>query len=153
MKFLSAFALCILATAAHAEFKANILPKEQEAKWVAAVQALKTRDGSTIGETLAFVTKMRATQFKVKEISPGYGQDGNAHGMNVCYWIGEKRLKGDEYCNTGFRLNVDGAAIVATPDDDDGTNALMGGRDAWLRYVDDGYTTDCIDPETHRKMC
>ena len=51
-------------SAALAEYKANILPKADEAKCVAAVKALKTRDGSILGETLDFVTKMRPKEFK-----------------------------------------------------------------------------------------
>lgn len=130
-----------------------MLPKAEEAKWVAAVKALKTADGSTVGETLAFVAKMRPREFKVKEISPGYGQNGNPHGMNVCYWIGQKRLDGDEYSNNGFRVEVKNGKIIATPDNDEGTDAIMGGRDALLRYVDQSYKMDCIDPQSGKRMC
>ena len=76
-------------------------------------QDSKMADGSTVGQVLEFVATMRPRVFKLQEISVGYGASGSPGGMTVCYWVGQKRLDDDAYCDIAFRINVSGHDVVA----------------------------------------
>src|SRR4051794_29982258 len=86
--------VCVVSFAA-AEWKAKVLPKDEEARWVDAVKEHKTLEGTTVSEVLQFVEKLRPRELKVGEIAAGYNTTGNPGGVTVCFWIGLKRLPDD----------------------------------------------------------
>jgi hypothetical protein len=57
--------------------------------------------------------------------------------MSVCYFIAQKRVGEAPYCDAGFKVQAKGSEVVVTPDSDGGTTALMGGRETFLRYIDE----------------
>ena len=70
---------------------------------------------------------------------------------HFCYWIGQNRLAHETYCDIGFAAKVDGSRVTAVADptvsSGIGQVAVMAGLDAFLRFIDDVYKIECIDPE------
>jgi hypothetical protein len=102
---------------------------------------------------------MRSRKFKAGSIDVGYnGASGEPEAVGIGYWIGEKRLDGDSYVDLGHGIEGDGATLKVVPEKNENTsetivNALDGGRDTFLIYIDKMYEETCIDFETEQKLC
>jgi hypothetical protein len=123
--------------------KPKVLPPATEAAWINAVKRHKTRDGATVAEVLAYAEKMRPERFKAGAIEIGYsGANGIASAVTIGYWIGAKRLPDDSFVDLGYDMNPDGTFKLVTPDETT-LVALDGGRDSFLKAMDEAYQDIC----------
>ena len=140
-------------------WRAQALSDAEEKEWIDAVKMRKTNDGATIIQVLQFAEKMRRKKFKIASFDIGYsGKDGKPDGVRIGYWIGEKRLSGDEFADLWYDIERNGAVIAALPRKNKWTtdtivDALEGGRGAFLAYIDKMYLDTCVDPDTKGKTC
>jgi hypothetical protein len=139
------------------DWKAHELSPAEEKRWIDAVKNHKTSDGATVMEVLKYAEKMRPKRFKLAEIQIGYNYSGEPDEVMISYFIGMKRLDGDDY-TIGYEIKRNGKEIeLSVPKnsvtDDTPINALEGGRDSFLLKIDQLYKDDCIDFETHAKLC
>ncbi|MGZ9724260.1 hypothetical protein [Rhizobium miluonense] len=139
--------------------KPKLLAAKEEKRWVSAVESHQTMDGATVLQVLQHAAKLRPTKFKFELNDVGYnGESGEPVGVGISYWIGAKRLKDDYYVDLFYDIEPDGANLkVVVPQtqftQDTIIEALEGGRDSFLLYIDKMYTTECIAPETKAKLC
>ncbi len=139
--------------------KPKALASAEEMRWVDAVRNRKTLDGASVIEVLRYAEKMRRDRFKVASIEVGYnGGSGEPDGVMICYFIGMKRLNGDEYCDIIYKVKRDGKDFRITapenPDYKDTTiRILERGRDAFLIEIDERYNDTCFDIATKAKLC
>lgn len=133
--------------------KLKVLPKAIEAQWIDTVKHHRTQDGATVAEVLAYVQKMRPSEFKTGSFDVGYnGADGEASGVYIGYWLGAKRLPGDSYVDLGYDMTPDGQ-VKPVSSDEVMTTALEGGRDRFLQAVDEAYTLDCHPDPDEKPDC
>jgi hypothetical protein len=159
----SAFFFISMSQAAYADppkgWKAHELSPAEEKRWIDAVKNHKTSDGATVMEVLKYAEQMRPRRFKLGTIDVGYGgATGEPDGVGIGYFIGMKRLDGDSYTDLWYDIKLNGKEIsVIVPKnpvtDDTPINSLEGGRDSFLLKIDQLYKDDCIDFETHAKLC
>jgi hypothetical protein len=159
---IGAILFACLSHAAYAEppkgWKAHALSSAEEKLWLDAVKTRKTNDGATVMEVLKYAEQMRPKRFKLGTIEVGYnGASGEPDAVMIGYFIGMKRLPGDEY-SFGYDIKRNGKEIevIVTKNpitDDTILNALEGGRDSFLVKIDKDYKDTCIDFETHEKLC
>lgn len=128
--------------------KPKVLSSVVEAKWIQAVKNHRTRDGATVSEVLAYAQKMRPRQFRAGSFDVGYnGATGQAETVAIAYWIGAKRAPEDAYVDLCYPMSSNGQ-LLPVPADEALATALEGGRDAFLRAIDEAYRNDCIsDPD------
>ncbi|WP_211475050.1 hypothetical protein [Collimonas humicola] len=132
----------------------QVLKPVDEAKWIANVKNHRTSDGSSVREVLAYVEKMRRSQFKVEKFDIGYnGATGKPDFVSISYWIGKNRKDGDQFVDLGYPMTKEG--VIATLDlkDQPMLSALEKGRDAFLREVDAFYAENCLQPGSAEKSC
>jgi hypothetical protein len=109
-------------------------------------------------EVLKYVEQMRPKRFKLGTIEVGYNcGSGEPDAVMIGYFIGMKRLDGDEY-SFGYDIKRNGKEIeLIVPKnpvtEDTIINASEGGRDTFLLNIDQFYKDTCIDFETHAKLC
>ena len=137
--------------------KAHELSAAAEAAWVAAVQNIKTEDGSTVLQALRYAEKLRPSKFKVGDFGAGYnGASGEPEGIAVDFWIGAKREPGDSFSILFSVKNANGKVVVERPKAQaDGTaaEAAISGRDGLLHFIDEQYRENCIDVNDGAKLC
>jgi hypothetical protein len=137
--FISAIVFTCLFPVAHAEpFKCakiqHALSPAESKRWVDAVKTHKTLDGATVMEVLKYVEQMRPKRFRLGTIEVGYNcGSGEPDAVMIGYFIGMKRLEGDEY-SFGYDIKRNGKEIeLIVPKnpvtEDTIINALEGGRD------------------------
>ena len=129
-----------------------------EERWINTFKAYKTADGSTILQVLQFVEKLRPKAFKFffGEESIGYAYvTGLPISVGVNYYLGIKRQPSDHY-GIGADVKIEGSDAITLAFQEvpgSGNEALLSGRDAFLRYIDQHYSEVCIDAETKRRLC
>lgn len=141
--------------------KVEKLPEAVEQSLVAQAQGLKTDDGSTVMDTLRYAERMRPERFKLAgPFEFEYSDDGELDEVNVCFFTGMKRLPDDTYCSLTWEVSKDHKSLVPLPERTHENlmrystmYALMGGRDTFLREIDDIYDQYCIDSKTGAKLC
>ncbi|MGJ7915547.1 hypothetical protein ACI48D_08760 [Massilia sp. LXY-6] len=152
--------LTAAANEASKPFKAQEMSAAEEKRVIRAVQNQQTADGASVLQVLQHAQKMRPQEFKLGEFSVLYTTDGKPSSVGVCYWIGSKRLVGDQYCDIAYDISADGQAF--TPSVGSAPPAVVKemtitkldqGRDAFLRSVDEHYESDCTDFQTQKKIC
>jgi len=75
------------------------------------------------------------------------GGTGAADTVAIGYWIGVKRLSDDAFVDLGYHMSPDGE-VMAVPSEEVTSTALEGGRDTFLRAVDQTYRITCRpDPD------
>lgn len=142
-----------------ANWKPQTLSDAEEKKWIDAVKLHKTSDGASVIQVLQSAEKMRPKKFKVGSIDVGYdGGDGKPDGVGIGYWIGAKRLPDDQFIDLWYEIERDGSRVTAVPrknkyTSDTIVNAVEGGRDSLLAYIDKMYQDTCVDPNTKEKSC
>lgn len=145
MKRFFCFFLLFITSAAFADTlaKPKVLPKAAEARWIAAVKNHKTKDGSTVSDVLAYVTRLRPGKFKAARFEVGYnGATGKADAVAINYWLGTKRSPGDAFVDLGYEMTSDGR-VLPPGKDEDMASALEMGKENFLRAVDDAYRLQC----------
>jgi hypothetical protein len=155
----------VAAVPAAAEPGTSLAQKQQpfspaeEKRIVQAAKAQVTADGATVLQVLQHAAKMRPNEFKLASVEMMYSEVGQPS-VGVCYWMGSKRLPGDQYCDIGYTISADHKTL--SPEFGDAPSevraqmtvtAVMQGRDAFLKSVDEHYETDCIDYYTKNKTC
>lgn len=142
-------------------FKAQQPSKADALRLIKMAESQVTDDGSTVVEVLRYAEKMRPGIFKLSgPFDFGYKYDGTLSSVGVCYWIGAKRNKGDEYCDLSWDISSDKKNITATKSDINAGGSeeitsisLQAGRDAFLDNIDAFYQITCINPTTGKKYC
>ena len=137
--------------------RAHELAPAREAAWIAAVQNLKTDDGTTVLQALRSAEELRPSEFKFGDFGAGYdGASGEPEGVAIDFWIGAKREPDESF---GILFDVkdqDGEVTVARPKSRNGgtaAEAIVSGRDELLRFIDRLYRENCTDPDTGGKRC
>lgn len=135
--------------------KPKLLSHAEASRWIAAAREHRTAEGTTVAQVLAFAERMRPKEFKVGAMEEAYnGATGEPDSVLIGYWLGAKRLPGDEFGNLGYDVSVSpGGKISLKPIAWPLQTALEAGRDAFLRAIDGEYRDECIDAETEEKMC
>ena len=141
--------------------KAEKLSEAVQQALVAQAQGMKTDDGATVMETLRYAEQMRPNRFKLAgPFEFEYSDDGDLDEVNVCFFTGMKRLPDDTYCSLTWEVSKDHKSLVALPERTHENlmrystmYALMGGRDTFLREIDDIYDQNCVDSKTGGKLC
>ncbi len=134
--------------------KPHYMSASDEKKWTEAVQNHRTEDGATVYQVLQFVAKLRPREFKFGNIGVGYnGATGAADSVGIDYWLGTKRLPNDALINLAYNVRETESGFAVTPFGWPFSQAMEKGSDAFLAAVDDEYEGQCIDQETHRKLC
>jgi len=139
-------------------WKAEKLAPIEQRQWIAALKAHRTRDGSTVLEALRFVEQMRPRAFKIGAFDIGYnGASGLADSVGVGYYIGLKRAPVDEFSAYFLVRRADGKISLSLVNNDSGfqtaAEAIEGGRDGLLRFVDEEYGRHCLDAQTRQPIC
>lgn len=135
----------------------KLAPADQQA-WIAALKAHRTRDGSTVLETLRFAEQMRPRAFKIGTFDVGYnGATGAADSVGVGYFIGLKRATTDEF-SAYFRVRrADGKISLSLANNHSGiqtaAEAIESGRDGLLHFIDEEYKFNCLDGQSRRPLC
>lgn len=139
-----------------ANWKAHELPPDEEKRWIETVKTHKTLDGATVMQVLKHAEQMRPKQFKLAAIEVGYnGATGEPESVMISYFIGMKRLDGDDY-SIVYEIKRNDKKIklsLAKRTYDTPFNALEAGRDSFLLMIDDLYRDTCIEPKTNAKLC
>lgn len=145
--------LCTHWATASALPKLKVLPAAVEAKWIQAVKQHRTKDGATVSDVLAYAEKMRPHKFKAGRFDVGYnGATGAPVSVGIGYWIGAKRLPDDAFVDLGYPMSADGR--VMTPPSEEATSAaLEGGRETFLRAVDETYRETCRPDPNDAPSC
>ncbi len=146
------------AAAPPANWMPQTLSDSEEKKWIDAVKLRKTSDGVSIIQVLQFAEKMRPKIFKIETFEIGYGSDGKPDGVRIGYWIGDKRQPGDEFADLWYDVEQNGSNVTAVPRKNKWTtdtiiNALEGGGNSFLLYIDKMYQGTCVDPDTKERIC
>lgn len=146
------------AQASTAPAKAKILAPDIAAAWAHAVNSHKTADGSSVSQVLAYVQAKRPAKFKYRALTGdddiGYdGATGEPSGVSVTYWIGTKRGEGESYVDIGYGMTPQGQVIAPSEKDTPATLALEGGKQPFLKWLDQAYEEDCRDIETNKFTC
>jgi hypothetical protein len=132
--------------------KLKVLPSAMEAKWIQSVKHHRTKDGSTVSEVLAYAERMRPRKFKAGRFEVGYnGATGSAETVGIGYWIGAKRSPDDAFVDLGYHMSSAGQ-VMPVPNDEAFASALEGGRDTFLRAVDETYRETCA-PDPNAPTC
>lgn len=128
--------------------KLKVLPAAVESSWIKTVKLHRTKDGSTVADVLAYAQKMRPTKFKAASFDVGYnGDTGVADSVSIGYWIGAKRAPDDVFVDLGYHMSPSGA-VLPVPRDEESARALEGGREAFVRMIDETYRNACHpDPD------
>lgn len=131
----------------------------EEKELIKKVESQMTADGASVLDVLRYVEKMRPEEFKISEKSVLYSDSGEPS-VNFCYWIGAKRLEGDQYCDIAFETSPDGASFrpvvgIASPEEQAEltTVKLMKGRDMFLASIDMFYEENCVSDDQESKFC
>jgi len=120
----------------------NHLPPAEEKRLTDMAKSRRAGDGAAIAEVLQYAEQHRPDKFKVATIDVDYARDSTPTAVTVCYWIGNKRLDGDLDCKSiGWDISADKAGLK--PYAVAATQALEGGRDSFLRSVDQMYAKSC----------
>jgi hypothetical protein len=146
------------AQASAAPAKAKVLAPDVAVAWTQTVNSHKTADGSMVSQVLDFVQAKRPTKFKyralVGEDDIGYeGATGEPSVVSITYWIGKKRGEGENYVDIGYNMTPQGRVITPTEKDTPATLALEGGKQSFLKWLDQAYQEDCHDLETNNLTC
>jgi hypothetical protein len=89
----------------------------------------------------------------------GYnGASGEPQTVAVAYWIGAKRLPADSFIDLYYEVQRNGDKLKVTEVrneyiTDTINNAVEGGRDSFLIYIDKMYADTCIDFDTKQRLC
>lgn len=141
-----------------AEFKAQPLEAAEEKRIIEAAQSQKADDGATVLQVLQYAEKLRPKEFKLAGFEMLYSNDGKPSTVGVCYWVGAKRLEGDQYCDIAYELSADRNSFkpsvgAATPEEQREltVSKVRRGRDAFLKEVDNRYKGECVDGK--KKLC
>jgi hypothetical protein len=140
------------------ERRIKVLPPNEEKAWVDAFKNFKTLDGATVIQVLEHVQKLRPKEFKYffdPDGSIGYGgPEMEAAIVGASYYIGMKRLSGDQY-GVGADGEMKQGKLVLTfrQVPHSAPEALSRGRDAFLQFIDGEYRDICIDAVSKRKVC
>lgn len=140
-------------------WKAKELPAAEEKRWIDAVKNRPTADGATVLQVLEYAQQLRPNRFKFGAFDIGYnGGSAEPETVSIAYWIGAKRLDGDDYVDLGYDVKREGGKLVITAPQnqyvsDTIINALEKGRTPFLIYIDAMYQETCIDSETKAKLC
>lgn len=141
--------------------KAKEPSPQESARIISLAKDRKTSDGASVMEVLRYAEKLRKGKFKIAgDFELNYDSDGNLSGINICYWIGAKRLSGDEFCDIAYDISADRKSITPSvgslPQEQQESLTIIRverGRDAFLKEVDQRYIGECIDPDTKKKFC
>ena len=142
-------------------FKAKEPSPQEAAHLIALAKNRKTSDGATVMEVLRYAEKLRKGKFKLAgDFELNYDNNGNLSGINICYWIGAKRLSGDEFCDIAYDISDDKKFITPSvgslPQEQQENLTVIRvehGRDAFLEEIDKRYIGECIDQDTKKKFC
>jgi len=120
------------------------LPPAEEKRLTEMAKARRAGDGSSVLEVLEYAEKQRSAQFKVATIDVDYARDSTPTSVLVCYWIGSKRLDGDQDCKSiGWQIAPDKKSLA--PYQAAATQAVESGREAFVRTIDQMYAKACAD--------
>ncbi|WP_186075048.1 hypothetical protein [Burkholderia gladioli] len=138
--------------------KAKELSSDMAAAWARAVDSRKTGDGSTVSQVLAYVQTKRPSRFKYRPLAGGddigySGATGEPSSVSITYWIGSKRGEGDSYVDLGYDMTPQGQVISPSGKTTPAILALEGGKQSFLKWIDNAYDEDCQDMETHELTC
>ncbi|MDN7465752.1 hypothetical protein [Burkholderia gladioli] len=138
--------------------KAKELSSDMAIAWVRAVDSRKTEDGSTVSQVLAYVQAKRPSRFKYRALTGGddigySGATGEPSSVSITYWIGSKRGEGDSYVDLGYDMTPQGQVIDPSMKTTPAILALEGGKQSFLKWLDNAYDEDCRDMETHKLTC
>ena len=142
-------------------FKAQQPSAADAKRLIKMAESQVTDDGSTVIEVLHYAEKMRPNIFKLSgPFDFGYNYDGTLSSVGVCYWIGAKRNKQDDYCDLAWDISSDRKSLKVPAADFSSVvperptvMAVMAGRDAFLDNIDAFYQSTCINPNTGKKYC
>ena len=152
-----ALAVVVPAAAANGLAPVKVLPAAVEFAWVAAVQGVKTDDGTTVLQVLRYAEKLRSGKFKMGDFGVAYnGATGEPQTVAIGFWIGTKREPGDAFSILFDVNNENGKIVVLRPKTQYGgtaAEAVISGRDGLLRFIDEQYEENCIDNENGAKLC
>jgi hypothetical protein len=73
--------------------------------------------------------------------------------VGITYWIGSKHGEGENYVDIGYDMTPQGQVIAPTAKDTPATLALEGGKQSFLKWLDQAYEEDCRDLETNKLAC
>ena len=146
------------AQAATAPAKPKVLAPNVAAAWAQSVNSHKTADGSMVSQVLAYVQAKRPAKFKYRALAGdddiGYdGATGEPSAVGITYWIGAKRGEGENYVDIGYDMTAQGQVIAPTQKATPATLALEGGKQSFLKWLDQAYEEDCRDSETNKLTC
>ncbi|MGS1041728.1 hypothetical protein [Burkholderia glumae] len=138
--------------------KPKELSSDMATAWVQAVDSRKTEDGSTVSQVLDYVQAKRPSRFKYRPLAGsddiGYsGATGEPSSVSITYWIGSKRGEGDSYVDLGYDMTPQGQVIAPSGKTTPAILALEGGKQSFLKWIDNAYDEDCRDMETNRLTC
>jgi hypothetical protein len=139
--------------------KPKTLSSAEEKRWIDAVRNRETSDGATVLQVLQYAEKMRPKKFKIAAMEVGYnGASGEPQTVAAAYWIGAKRLPGDSFIDLYYDVQrIRGKLKVTAVRNeyivDTINNAVEGGRDSFLIYIDKMYADTCIDFDTKQRLC
>jgi hypothetical protein len=138
--------------------KPKLLTPAVAAVWVQAVNGHTTADGSTVAQVLAYAHAKRPGKFAYRALTGeddiGYnGATGEPDGVSLMYWIGSKRSPDDSYVDIGYSMTPQGQVIAPTVSDKPAILALEGGRQSFVKWVDEAYEQDCRDLQTNKFTC
>lgn len=129
-------------SASRATDVAPSLSPAEEKKLVEAAKARKAADGATVWEVIDNAQKQRTDKFKVASVDVEYKKDGTPAAVEVCYWIGRKRLEEDQSCKTiAWEIAPDKQSLK--PFDLAQSQAVEAGKTAFLQVVDQMYDKKC----------
>ncbi|CAB3709037.1 hypothetical protein R8871_04026 [Paraburkholderia graminis C4D1M] len=83
----------------------------------------------------------------------GGGPTGQPEVVGITYWIGSKHGEGENYVDIGYDMTPQGQVIAPTAKDTPATLALEGGKQSFLKWLDQAYEEDCRDLETNKLAC
>lgn len=128
------------------EFKAEEITDSEEKRILHLAKNLKTKDGSTVLETIQYAEKNTKNKFKAGEFETTYHRDGSLEGVALNYWISDSREPEDAFIDIGWTLTPDRKGFLSvkesapTLSDEEIDNLtvthLMNGKDDFLKYVD-----------------
>ncbi|WP_143066198.1 hypothetical protein [Burkholderia cepacia] len=146
------------AQATTAPAKAKELTPDIAAAWAHNVNSHKTADGSTVMQVLAYVQAKRPAKFKYRALvggdDIGYdGVTGEPRAVSITYWIGSRRGEDENYVDIGYDMTPQGQLISPSEKGTPATLALEGGKQSFLKWLDQAYEEDCRDVETRKFTC
>ena len=130
------------APAARAADAAPPLSPAEEKKLIDMAKSRKAADGATVWQVIDGAQQRRADKFKVSTIDIEYKKDGRPGAVQVCYWIGKKRLEEDQSCqNLAWEIAPDRQSL--NPFVTAQAQAVETGKAAFLQLVDQMYDKKC----------